>query len=144
MLASGKLPPDALPGDLAGQDCILGLEFTGRDTKGRRVMGMVAARGLATTVLADPTFLWEVPEKWDLAEASTIPVVYSTVSIESTFFIDCAENSAIQHISPFNTVPNMQIPSHSLAPLPESKDFISIPAFVTVQYKFLRKYKNLV
>nr|XP_018905067.1 PREDICTED: fatty acid synthase [Bemisia tabaci]XP_018905075.1 PREDICTED: fatty acid synthase [Bemisia tabaci] len=78
MLASGKLPPDALPGDLAGQDCILGLEFTGRDTKGRRVMGMVAARGLATTVLADPTFLWEVPEKWDLAEASTIPVVYST------------------------------------------------------------------
>ncbi|XP_075224694.1 fatty acid synthase-like [Lycorma delicatula] len=78
MLASGKLPPDALPGDLAGQDCILGLEFTGRDTKGRRVMGMVDARGLATTVLADPGFLWEVPDKWTLEEASTVPVVYST------------------------------------------------------------------
>ncbi|XP_066991506.2 fatty acid synthase [Anabrus simplex] len=78
MLASGKLPPDALPGDLAGQDCILGLEFAGRDTSGRRVMGMVAARGLASTVLADPGFLWEVPDKWSLEEASTIPVVYAT------------------------------------------------------------------
>ncbi|CAH0546412.1 unnamed protein product [Brassicogethes aeneus] len=78
MLATGKLPPDALPGDLAGQDCILGLEFSGRDTKGRRVMGMVAARSLATTVLADPGFLWEVPEKWSLEEAATIPVVYGT------------------------------------------------------------------
>lgn len=81
MLATGKLPPDALPGDLAGQDCILGLEFSGRDTKGRRVMGMVAARSLATTVLADPGFLWEVPEKWSLEEAATIPVVYGTVSL---------------------------------------------------------------
>ncbi|XP_018336014.1 fatty acid synthase [Agrilus planipennis] len=78
MLATGKLPPDALPGDLAGQDCILGLEFSGRDSKGRRVMGMVEARSLATTVLADPGFLWEVPDKWSLEEASTIPVVYGT------------------------------------------------------------------
>lgn len=84
MLATGKLPPDALPGDLAGQDCILGLEFSGRDTKGRRVMGMVAARSLATTVLADPGFLWEVPEKWSLEEAATIPVVYGTVSFGIT------------------------------------------------------------
>lgn len=78
MLATGKLPPDALPGDLAGQDCILGLEFSGRDSQGRRVMGMVAARSLATTVLADPAFLWEIPEKWSLEEAATIPVVYGT------------------------------------------------------------------
>jgi fatty acid synthase len=80
LLATGKLPPDALPGDLAGQDCILGLEFSGRCSEGKRVMGMVAARGLATTVLADPGFLWEVPDKWTLEEAATIPVVYSTVS----------------------------------------------------------------
>jgi len=78
MLASGKLPPDALPGDLAGQDCILGLEFSGRNSQGKRVMGMLAARGLATTVLADPGFLWEVPSKWTLEQASTIPVVYGT------------------------------------------------------------------
>lgn len=80
MLATGKLPPDALPGDLAGQDCILGLEFAGRNNEGQRVMGMVAARGLATTLLADKGFMWNVPDKWSLEQASTIPVVYSTVS----------------------------------------------------------------
>jgi len=42
-------------------------------------MGMFAARGLATSVLADPGFLWEVPSKWSLEQASTIPVVYGTV-----------------------------------------------------------------
>ncbi|KAI1292133.1 Fatty acid synthase [Halotydeus destructor] len=57
MLATGKLPPDALPGDMALQDCILGLEFAGRDATGRRVMGMVPSKGLATTVvLRDPDF----------------------------------------------------------------------------------------
>ncbi|XP_049874376.1 fatty acid synthase [Pectinophora gossypiella] len=78
MLATGKLPPDALPGDLAGQECILGLEFSGRGADGRRVMGMVAARGLATSVLADGGFLWPVPERWSLEEAATVPVAYAT------------------------------------------------------------------
>ncbi|CAH2039961.1 unnamed protein product, partial [Iphiclides podalirius] len=78
MLATGKLPPDALPGDLAGQECILGLEFSGRTGDGKRVMGMVAARGLATTVLADEGFLWEVPARWSLEEAATVPVAYAT------------------------------------------------------------------
>ncbi|KAK9880938.1 hypothetical protein WA026_013269 [Henosepilachna vigintioctopunctata] len=78
MLATGKLPPDALPGNLAGQECILGLEFSGRNSHGKRVMGMVEAKSLATTVLSDPLFLWEVPEKWSLEEAATIPVVYGT------------------------------------------------------------------
>lgn len=42
---------------------------------------MLTARGLATSVLADPNFMWEVPSKWTLEEASTVPVVYGTVSI---------------------------------------------------------------
>ncbi|XP_076656220.1 fatty acid synthase-like [Halictus rubicundus] len=78
MLATGKLPPDALPGNLASQDCILGLEFSGRNSKGERVMAMVPARGLATTVVADSAFSWIVPKKWSLEEASTIPVAYAT------------------------------------------------------------------
>lgn len=78
MLATGKLPPDALPGNLAGQDCILGLEFSGRGADGRRVMGMVAARGLASTVLADRAFLWDVPPAWSDEEAATVPVAYAT------------------------------------------------------------------
>jgi fatty acid synthase len=79
MLATGKLPPDALPGDMALQDCILGLEFAGRDHNGKRVMGMVPAKGLATTVVVDdPEFLWPIPDKWTMEEASTVPVVYGT------------------------------------------------------------------
>ncbi|XP_064478735.1 fatty acid synthase-like [Ornithodoros turicata] len=78
MLATGKLPPDALPGDMATSDCILGLEFSGRDPSGRRIMGQVAAKGMATTVVVDPGFLWEVPDDWTLEAASTVPVAYST------------------------------------------------------------------
>ncbi|OTF69212.1 hypothetical protein BLA29_006499, partial [Euroglyphus maynei] len=79
MLATGKLPPDALPGDLALQDCILGLEFAGRDQQGKRVMGMVPAKGLATSVLIqDQDFVWPIPDEWTMEQASTVPVVYST------------------------------------------------------------------
>lgn len=79
MLATGKLPPDALPGDLALQDCILGLEFAGRDQQGARVMGMVPSKGLATSVLIqDQDFVWPIPDEWTMEQASTVPVVYST------------------------------------------------------------------
>ena len=44
MLASGKLPPDAIPGNMAMQDCILGMEFSGRDSKGKRIMGLLPAK----------------------------------------------------------------------------------------------------
>lgn len=44
MLATGKLPPDAIPGNIALQDCILGMEFSGRDESGRRVMGLLPAK----------------------------------------------------------------------------------------------------
>ncbi|XP_030383066.1 fatty acid synthase [Scaptodrosophila lebanonensis] len=79
MLSSGKLAADALPGDLAQQDCVLGLEFAGRDTAGRRVMAMVPAKSLATTCLASKRMMWQIPEKWTMEEASTVPCVYSTV-----------------------------------------------------------------
>ncbi|KAI8423492.1 hypothetical protein MSG28_012606 [Choristoneura fumiferana] len=78
MVATGKLSPDSLPGNLAGQECILGLEFSGRLSSGKRVMGMVAAKGLATTVVADEGFMWDVPAAWSLKEAATVPVAYAT------------------------------------------------------------------
>jgi fatty acid synthase len=79
MLSSGKLAADALPGDLAQQDCILGLEFSGRDSQGRRIMAMVQAKSLATTCVAQKNMMWEIPDKWTMEQASTIPCVYSTV-----------------------------------------------------------------
>ncbi|XP_077526205.1 fatty acid synthase-like [Haemaphysalis longicornis] len=78
MLATGKLSQDALLGDLRLSECVLGMEFSGRDPSGRRVMGMVEAMGMATAVAADPEFLWEVPESWRMEEASTVPVAYLT------------------------------------------------------------------
>ncbi|XP_054742931.1 fatty acid synthase [Anastrepha obliqua] len=79
MLSSGKLSADALPGDLAQQDCVLGLEFSGRDSSGKRVMAMVPAKSLATTCLASKHMMWEIPSTWTMEEASTVPCVYSTV-----------------------------------------------------------------
>ncbi|XP_077489974.1 fatty acid synthase-like [Amblyomma americanum] len=78
MLATGKLPPDALPDSVATSECLLGLEFSGRDSRGRRVMGLVPAQGMATALVVDPDWLWEVPYNWSLEEASTVPVAYST------------------------------------------------------------------
>ncbi|KAM8836140.1 fatty acid synthase [Spinachia spinachia] len=78
MLATGKLPPDAIPGDLALQQCMLGMEFSGRDPMGQRVMGLLPARGLATSVDADKRFLWAVPSSWTLEQAASVPVVYAT------------------------------------------------------------------
>ncbi|NXR52975.1 FAS synthase, partial [Hippolais icterina] len=78
MLATGKLSPDAIPGNWALQQCMLGMEFSGRDMAGRRVMGLLPAKGLATVVDCEKKFLWEVPENWTLEEAASVPVVYAT------------------------------------------------------------------
>ncbi|XP_006886190.1 PREDICTED: fatty acid synthase [Elephantulus edwardii] len=78
MLATGKLPPDAIPGKWAARDCMLGMEFSGRDASGKRVMGLVPAEGLATSVQLSPDFLWDVPSGWTLEEAASVPVVYTT------------------------------------------------------------------
>lgn len=78
MLTSGKLAADALPGDLATQDCVLGMEFSGRDSTGKRMMALVPAKSLATTCLANTNFIWDVPDHWTLEQASTIPCVYAT------------------------------------------------------------------
>ncbi|KAL1476322.1 hypothetical protein MTO96_036591, partial [Rhipicephalus appendiculatus] len=78
MLTTGKLSSDALPGDLATSEFLLGLEFSGLDRLQRRVMGLVPVQGLASAVAVDPTFLWEVPETWSLQQAATVPMVYAT------------------------------------------------------------------
>nr|CAB3243712.1 fatty acid synthase [Phallusia mammillata] len=78
MLASGKLPSDAIPGNSRKFSTLLGLEFSGYGSDGERIMGMVPAEGLATHVTTDPKFTWKVPESWTMSEAATVPVVYAT------------------------------------------------------------------
>jgi len=67
-----------LLGGLASQDCLLGMEFSGRDESGNRVMGLLAAKGLASVVDAHRDFLWNVPHDWTLEQAATVPVAYAT------------------------------------------------------------------
>jgi len=43
---------------------LLGLEFSGYDASGGRVMGLLPAEGLATHVTTDPKFTWNIPERW--------------------------------------------------------------------------------
>ncbi|KJH41745.1 acyl transferase domain protein [Dictyocaulus viviparus] len=78
MLAYGRLSPDAIPGNFADRECLLGMEFAGRLKDGTRLMGILPAQALATSVVVDRDYAWEVPDGWTLAEASTVPVVYTT------------------------------------------------------------------
>ncbi|OTF78844.1 Fatty acid synthase-like protein [Euroglyphus maynei] len=80
MLATGKLPPDALPLEISLDDCLLGIEFAGRDENGNRVMGMKQSKSLATTLVYDDAscLTWPIPDKWTMEEAVTIPVAYGT------------------------------------------------------------------
>jgi len=79
MLASGRLPPDAIPGNFTDRECLLGMEFSGRlQSTGRRVMGLLPAQAMATTAVVSPQYAWDVPDDWSLEEAATVPVVYTT------------------------------------------------------------------
>nr|QMU95645.1 fatty acid synthase [synthetic construct] len=77
-LACGKLRRDELPAGMFCKEGTLGIEFSGRDTKGKRVMGLCAPPALASSVLCLRSSLWSVPQHWSLEEAATVPVAYST------------------------------------------------------------------
>ena len=80
MIASGRISTDAYPaGSLGVSGSLLGMEFSGYDPNGNRVMGYTFGKAIATSVNTSPLFVWPVPQNWSLEEASTIPIVYSTV-----------------------------------------------------------------
>ena len=80
MIASGRISTDAYPAGMGVTGCLLGMEFSGYDCNGNRVMGYTIGKGMATEVsVLHPLFLWPVPGDWTLSEAATVPVVYATV-----------------------------------------------------------------
>ncbi|KAL3221900.1 hypothetical protein MRX96_029108 [Rhipicephalus microplus] len=78
MLATGKVNLDTARGDNVSEEAFLGMEYSGRDWNGRRVMGGIAGRSIGTFVIGDPDITWEIPEAWTMEEAATVPVAYST------------------------------------------------------------------
>ncbi|KAJ8915050.1 hypothetical protein NQ315_016025, partial [Exocentrus adspersus] len=55
----------------------IGLEYAGITNSGRRVMGLVEHGSLSLQVQNDPELTWDVPSRWSLEEAATIPSAYT-------------------------------------------------------------------
>ncbi|XP_049273337.1 fatty acid synthase-like [Rhipicephalus sanguineus] len=78
MLASGKVNLDTSRGDNVTGEAFPGMEYSGRDWNGRRVMGIVKGQSIASVLAADQAVMWEIPESWTMEEAATVPMAYST------------------------------------------------------------------
>ncbi|KAJ8018446.1 Fatty acid synthase [Holothuria leucospilota] len=87
MLASGKVPRRSLPGkiitfaveNVVHKECLIGVEFAGHNSEGKRVMGIVEGQGIASHIYTEPCWLFDVPESWTLEDAATVPTAYCSV-----------------------------------------------------------------
>lgn len=79
MMATGRLPLEMPGANRLNTQCILGFEYSGIDSTGQRLMGMVDAGSMSTMVKPIQYFTWKVPKTISLRDAATIPVVYTTV-----------------------------------------------------------------
>ena len=61
-------------------DCVLGLEFAGRQTDtGERVMGFDMSRCFATSIETNSGFITHIPDHWSMDDGVTVLSTYSTV-----------------------------------------------------------------
>ncbi|GLH14323.1 Uncharacterized protein GBIM_18680, partial [Gryllus bimaculatus] len=67
-----------VPTSIQKLDAVIGFEFSGRLSSGRRVMGMRMGGCVSSEIIAPEFLLWDVPEEMTLLEASTIPAAYGT------------------------------------------------------------------
>ncbi|XP_046739717.1 fatty acid synthase-like [Diprion similis] len=78
MLATGKLAIEVTVKTRQAEENAGGLEFSGRDSNGHAVMGMIATGAMSNLCVCDRDLLWSVPDSWTLEDAATVPVVYGT------------------------------------------------------------------
>ncbi|XP_018572598.1 fatty acid synthase-like [Anoplophora glabripennis] len=79
MTTTGKITVDVVTQNRLAQECIQGFEFSGRDKKGNRIMGMIPYGALSSLILDDLYMMFPIPDSWSFEEAATVPVVYGTV-----------------------------------------------------------------
>ncbi|XP_076267668.1 fatty acid synthase-like [Rhynchophorus ferrugineus] len=79
MTALGRINVDTVTRNRREQECIQGLEFSGRTEDGRRVFGMIIGGACASIVQGDELCLVDIPDEWTMKDAATVAVVYSTV-----------------------------------------------------------------
>ncbi|XP_053205836.1 fatty acid synthase-like [Panonychus citri] len=80
LVATGRVPLRSYPlYDSDHYEPTIGIEFSGINSSGERVMGICSSSGLATSsIIQSNSSRILVPENWTLAEAATVPVVYLT------------------------------------------------------------------
>ncbi|CAH0727210.1 unnamed protein product, partial [Brenthis ino] len=54
-----------------------GMDYSGFDTRGNRVMGIIADGAISKEIEYDLDLLWPVPKTWSLEEAATVPLPYA-------------------------------------------------------------------
>ena len=64
-----------------------GIEFSGVNASGQKVMGLTMANLYEPISKLDPLLTWRVPENWTLAEAVSVPLIYAHVSVANQNFI---------------------------------------------------------
>lgn len=78
LIANGNFYSD--PSEMIGinrlSETSLGLEFSGVDPKGNKVMGVTCGSSMSNLVDAAPEWLWNVPKSWSLEDAVTVPLSY--------------------------------------------------------------------
>lgn len=95
MLATGRLAPEICGESRLSQECLLGLEYSGVNSCGDRVMGMIAVGSLATQAEPVENLTWIVPKYMSLQEAATIPAVYITVYYSFFFYRPIVRGNSI-------------------------------------------------
>ncbi|XP_012287002.1 fatty acid synthase [Orussus abietinus] len=74
-LATGEVPPESM--DTDRQKSLFGLEYSGVDSKGNRIMG-IKSQCAQNLILPDPKYCWQIPKEWSLEDAATVPFAYIT------------------------------------------------------------------
>ncbi|KAJ8946540.1 hypothetical protein NQ318_004676 [Aromia moschata] len=80
MTALGKVTVDVVTTDRRQQECVQGFEFSGRDIRGNRVMGMITNMALATMAAVDRYLLLKIPDSWTMADGATAMTLYGTLA----------------------------------------------------------------
>lgn len=79
MLATGKLSLEEVHNTRFNADNLVGIEFSGVDSDGNRIMGMSQPGSLSTFAEYEKNLVFMIPDSMSLQEAATIPTVYLTV-----------------------------------------------------------------
>jgi len=55
------------------------VEFSGVNSNGQKVMGIVKSGALSSTINKKNALLWKVPQSWTLKQAATVPYSFFMV-----------------------------------------------------------------